>query len=957
MRKNPFPVLAIALAAILLTAPAPVLAACGDGVLDPAEDCDDGNVAAGDCCAADCLWEDNGSPCAAPDVCFTAGACDDGECIGTTPTPCDDGNPCTTDSCDAEAGGCLAAAIDGCCTTDGECSDGIVCNGVETCVLTPFAPTGACAAGASIGCNDGDPCTRDSCSTTARGCVFAPDENGLGCVADDADSDGVWDRLDECPDTPLGIPVSDDGCATGDLAENPRRLIDESDKALEKLTLTMLSPEELARERKLATKARRAMEAAMYAYRGARSCKAAKSFFKAEKSIETLLVSLDQRRRAAYAKPPVPVAPIPAGTPGDNTEADMLAVLFETISQQVQRASTRLVRSSQLASDTCRDAVPEKSEGTVASADAARGRFVLTDGRVVRTAGASLAGTPLVGATLAFVGERTGTADIVARTVLSSTRPKLITTGYDPTLCYDIRVAPIQPEPPVGVEPLHYPLAGYRGQGEPATSTHWLERKQSLFVQQRCTPPNTVPDASGNYTRYYVDFRVTTKAAFSNKVNNAASYSVNPGQWWALPDSLSGPGTLTATWHSMACKTGASPECPSSSIKQVKQLTYKVNVNKTGGYCRAEYESTVFSLEDRDPDMDDGSLLFDHLMDDFAEARVIGTSGLVTALGGTRSFVGQGYKVLGTGGPTSFPLMYEIVENQAFAIFAARDPIWNETSYYTSYLGVETASGLAWPSVDGIRNGVGYRYACTVPDIVRDRIDECTGDPDSFYRLPYRYESGDVECGQGNNSNFTHCGEGYPYECGQKYAFDFSVPDGQTVLAARGGVVLSSFAGAQNSCSDKVACDEEDFFCCVESSGGGICTDGDPMTLGDVCNADSECDSSPGSGDGACRCVANWVAIEHADGSVGVYVHMQKNKVDVKAGDRVFRGDHLGKTGTTGCSTGPHVHFHVVGTAGKGTAWEKATQPVNFQKAAGGKCVVPTTNSKHRSNNGEWFGF
>jgi len=86
------------------------LAACGDAVLDPGEACDDGNLAAGDCCTPACTAEPAGDPCL------------------------DDGNPCSLDECDG-SGSCVhptggsASCDDGdVCTTNDACTDG-VCSG------------------------------------------------------------------------------------------------------------------------------------------------------------------------------------------------------------------------------------------------------------------------------------------------------------------------------------------------------------------------------------------------------------------------------------------------------------------------------------------------------------------------------------------------------------------------------------------------------------------------------------------------------------------------------------------------------------------------------------------------------------------------------------------------------------------------------------------------------------
>lgn len=53
----------------------------------------------------------------------------------------------------------------------------------------------------------------------------------------------------------------------------------------------------------------------------------------------------------------------------------------------------------------------------------------------------------------------------------------------------------------------------------------------------------------------------------------------------------------------------------------------------------------------------------------------------------------------------------------------------------------------------------------------------------------------------------------------------------------------------------------------------------------------------------------NCVVIKHAGGVQTLYGHF--SKLDVEAGDRVKTGDLLGRAGSTGDSTGPHLHFEV----------------------------------------------
>ena len=49
--------------------------------------------------------------------------------------------------------------------------------------------------------------------------------------------------------------------------------------------------------------------------------------------------------------------------------------------------------------------------------------------------------------------------------------------------------------------------------------------------------------------------------------------------------------------------------------------------------------------------------------------------------------------------------------------------------------------------------------------------------------------------------------------------------------------------------------------------------------------------------------------ISPGDGNSTLYAHMSSRLVNV--GDYVVQGETIGKTGSTGHSTGPHLHFEI----------------------------------------------
>lgn len=78
---------------------------------------------------------------------------------GVSVPDCDDGNPCTSDSFDAGLQRCVHTSV----ANGTSCADNLFCNGAETC------QGGSCVSGAPP-CDDGNPCTVDSCDEALNTC-------------------------------------------------------------------------------------------------------------------------------------------------------------------------------------------------------------------------------------------------------------------------------------------------------------------------------------------------------------------------------------------------------------------------------------------------------------------------------------------------------------------------------------------------------------------------------------------------------------------------------------------------------------------------------------------------------------------------------------------------------------------------------------------------------------------
>ncbi|WP_312713595.1 M23 family metallopeptidase, partial [Stutzerimonas nitrititolerans] len=137
------------------------------------------------------------------------------------------------------------------------------------------------------------------------------------------------------------------------------------------------------------------------------------------------------------------------------------------------------------------------------------------------------------------------------------------------------------------------------------------------------------------------------------------------------------------------------------------------------------------------------------------------------------------------------------------------------------------------------------------------RLRHALGDPRLLpkpYRYPLPWRGGPFRLTQGANGKYSH------FTPKGRYAVDIAMPEGTPIVAARGGMVVR----VEN-----------------DQSGRG--------------------DNPSG----------NFVRILHDDGTMGVYLHLMKGSVAVREGQRIDAGSRIARSGNTGNSTGPHLHFVV----------------------------------------------
>lgn len=161
-----------------------------------------------------------------------------------------------------------------------------------------------------------------------------------------------------------------------------------------------------------------------------------------------------------------------------------------------------------------------------------------------------------------------------------------------------------------------------------------------------------------------------------------------------------------------------------------------------------------------------------------------------------------------------------------------------------------------------------------------------TEDTSYIYSLPY--EIGKTHrVVQGYYSAYTHR---------NRVALDFKMKKGTKICAARGGVVVRmNESGSRGGLNSKYRQD------------------------------------------------ANFIVIQHEDGTRAGYWHLQKDGVLVNIGDKVNQGQVIGLSGNTGYTAFPHLHFVVWGNDKNGQ-WQ--TIPTRFSTSKKTRYLRPLRRYK-----------
>ncbi len=192
-----------------------------------------------------------------------------------------------------------------------------------------------------------------------------------------------------------------------------------------------------------------------------------------------------------------------------------------------------------------------------------------------------------------------------------------------------------------------------------------------------------------------------------------------------------------------------------------------------------------------------------------------------------------------------------------------------------------------------------FSRKCELPDSLSSPLDFFHTKIFSSWSFPDIDKDGQSPCG-------------YVYSAGHE-GTDIGIKrkemkDGVNVYAAADGVVLWAFDGKYDRCgstNDHPDCaDPKRKLSANLNEGNTVCTG-----YGPYCK-------DGGQGCYWCFAGGNLVVIKHDASNqyfATRYDHLKKDSITVKPGQRVSAGEKIGEVGSSGRSTGPHLHFEVWG--------------------------------------------
>lgn len=676
----------------------------------------------------------------------------------------------------------------------------------------------------------------------------------------DRDFDGVADARDLCPASPPNAWPVAEGCSALEFALAPDRFVDAVRAQLDGHAAAMSADSVFAEAGSAFQEASAAIGEAAARLRSGEVCEAADAY-------DAALTRLDEAE----------------------------AALERGGAQRGSRLLTRLSagHAGKLGGffrDACKEVVGATSlRGRVDAVDWASRTFLLRNGRTGGLAEGDFAAGPMRGRPLQARGLAFADGTVLVTEVLGAA-PKPEPAALKATPCLKLWVAAMQDFPPYNPNNNSFLLNETDGYLQPGgwVNVLNLERHQRLAVKSTgCSTSGQL----GQTINYWAKIQVT-QAGTTWTMASSLDHGDTPV---AFPSSLtlSALATITSTTYKSVCTLGFG--CGTPQVQATE--TWPALVRPFGHYATAIYDKTLFDVGGNDG-----------VINDFEIAKITGLT-LANVPDTTPNFIAVSHKVT-NGSASSSGVGIGI--GTPFAVYEY-DKFYDETAFANPFEminqfflhGVDHPAAVEWPRIAGTNSHTGkqFLYSVQVPQLIRDRVFNCSGSLDSFYLLPFDGLFPLWQLTKGNSDDPTSGHTGI-----HQFALSFTTASGEDVYPARGGIVMGL----------------------VESSS----TNGDPL------DPDSN---------------GNWIVIRHEDGTHGFYFNLAQNGVLVEVGDRVFRDKHIANAASklffeVGNQCPPHQCSEATGyqtvkalyQVGRVEwVWPLGPQPPGWQTVQIQECKVP----------------